>query len=483
MDRVANTHESAARVLKCFYANARSIISQEKRMELELYVEMEKPDIIGITESWARDDMGDSELALDGYVMFRRDREKQNSRGGGVLLYVKSDIMAVERQDIKNEKFKESVWCEIKSVARKMLIGVCYRPPASDEETDSGLFELIGKASKETAIIMGDFNFHVDWENMTGQNNKDNKFIDFINGAFLQQHVSEPTREVPGQAENILDLVISTEDNLVENILVGENFGTSDHKIIRWTVELEEHRAEEKNMKWYNYFKADFNLVRSKIKEKELKSKLKGLGVNESWNELVKCLTQVMVETIPKGTRMTKKRPWVTRKVQRTRRAKYKAWKKYNKFKKDNDPDDPDIQNKLNALRKAYVAKRNQSNQDNRKAVYDYESKLAKNAKNDCKSFYKYVRSRQKKKDRVGPLMNDKGIVITDDEEAAETLNKYFGSVFTQEDKDNIPEAVQMFMGGEEDRLYDVIITKEKVVKQLECLRTDKSPGNSSKVS
>jgi hypothetical protein len=62
-------------------------------------------------------------------------------------------------------------------------------------------------------------------------------------------------------------------------------------------------------MKYNNYFKADFNLVRNKLKEKQLKSKLKGLGVNESRNEPVKCLTQVMKETIPKGTRMTKKRP------------------------------------------------------------------------------------------------------------------------------------------------------------------------------
>jgi hypothetical protein len=50
----------------------------------------------------------------------------------------------------------------------------------------------------------------------------------------------------------------------------------------------------------FNYFKADFNLVRNKLR-KELKHKLKGLGVNESRNEPVKCLTQVMKETIPKG--------------------------------------------------------------------------------------------------------------------------------------------------------------------------------------
>ena len=33
-----------------------------------------KPNIIGITESWARNDITDAELGLEGYVMFRKDR-------------------------------------------------------------------------------------------------------------------------------------------------------------------------------------------------------------------------------------------------------------------------------------------------------------------------------------------------------------------------------------------------------------------------
>ena len=42
----------------------------------------------------------DSELALDGYRLFRKNRENQKAEGhlaGGVLLYVKSSLKAVER--------------------------------------------------------------------------------------------------------------------------------------------------------------------------------------------------------------------------------------------------------------------------------------------------------------------------------------------------------------------------------------------------
>ena len=64
--------------------NARSIIN--KKTELNIMVDDIKPHIIGITESWANNDITDAELGLEGYVMFRKDR--MGRRGGGVLLFI-----------------------------------------------------------------------------------------------------------------------------------------------------------------------------------------------------------------------------------------------------------------------------------------------------------------------------------------------------------------------------------------------------------
>ena len=55
-----------------------------------------KPHIIGITESWANNDITNAELGLEGYVMLRKDRTGR--RGGGVLLYIKDTIPAYEVQ-------------------------------------------------------------------------------------------------------------------------------------------------------------------------------------------------------------------------------------------------------------------------------------------------------------------------------------------------------------------------------------------------
>ena len=68
--------------IKCLCLNAMSILNKKK--ELYIMVDEIKPHIIGITESWANNDITDTELGLEGYVMFRKDRIGR--RGGGVLV-------------------------------------------------------------------------------------------------------------------------------------------------------------------------------------------------------------------------------------------------------------------------------------------------------------------------------------------------------------------------------------------------------------
>ena len=84
------------------------------------------------------------------------------------------------------------------------------------------MYKLLEMASKETALIMGDFNYHIDWENSEGEREQDRLFIDFIEASFMQQHAMEPTR-----GDNILDLEITSDVNMIENVSVGEHFNTS----------------------------------------------------------------------------------------------------------------------------------------------------------------------------------------------------------------------------------------------------------------
>ena len=91
---------------KCICLNARSIVN--KKNELNIMVEDIDPHIIGITESWANEDITDAELGLTGYVMFRRDRIGR--RGGGFILYVKESIQAYEIKLEREADCDEAVW-------------------------------------------------------------------------------------------------------------------------------------------------------------------------------------------------------------------------------------------------------------------------------------------------------------------------------------------------------------------------------------
>ena len=69
-----------------------------------------KPNIIGITESWANNDITYAELGLEGYAMFRKYR--MGRRGGGVLLYIKETIPAYEVQLEEEADCNEVIWCK-----------------------------------------------------------------------------------------------------------------------------------------------------------------------------------------------------------------------------------------------------------------------------------------------------------------------------------------------------------------------------------
>ena len=79
-------------------------------------------DLVAIMETWW-DRSHDWSAAIDGYKLFRKDR--QGRRGGGVALYVKECFEVTELMTGDNEV--ESLWVKIRGRADKadILVGVC----------------------------------------------------------------------------------------------------------------------------------------------------------------------------------------------------------------------------------------------------------------------------------------------------------------------------------------------------------------------
>src|SRR6218665_2570628 len=140
-----------------------------------------------------------------------RTKDQRDMGQEGCCYMSRAVFNAVERWDMCNETFREGVWCEIQLKKSKMLVGVCYRVSDATEESDHGMYKLLERANKETSLIMGGFHYHVYWENSEGEKEHDRIFLDFIETSFMQQHVMEPTR-----GKNILDLVITSDENMIE---------------------------------------------------------------------------------------------------------------------------------------------------------------------------------------------------------------------------------------------------------------------------
>jgi hypothetical protein len=102
---------------------------------------------------------------------------------------------------------------------------------------------------------------------------------------------------------------------------------------------------------------------------------------------------------------------------------------------------------------------------------------LAKNIKEDCKSFFAYVNSKKRSSNSIGPLKNTHGEVLNDSKEKAALLNSYFASVFTKENYVCVPEPIRVFKGPQSECLSSLFIEENVVWEKLTKLNVNKSQG------
>jgi hypothetical protein len=70
-------------------------------------------------------------------------------------------------------------------------------------------------------LVMADFNFPgINWDTYDSDGDRES-FRDLIMDSFMVQHVHEPTRE-----QNILELVIKSQDVTTDKLLIQDYLGT-----------------------------------------------------------------------------------------------------------------------------------------------------------------------------------------------------------------------------------------------------------------
>ena len=442
--------------IRCLYMNARSLVS--KKDELLVLIDIYKPQIIGVTESWGTTDINDSEFCITGYNLFRKDRPTVN-KGGGVLLYVSNELEAVEWNP--QSQFPEQVWCKLKvRTGDELLVGVCYRSTNKEifaDTSEKQLIELIQELHGKHIMLMGDFNYpDIDWSTLQSHTSSGQTFLDSIEDCFLTQHVTEPTR-----GDSRLDLVFTNEPNMIDKVEVLGKLGNSDHNMLFWSAEVRASTLlNSKHIRDYN--RGNYEAMRSELQATKWEEVLRG-NTCEAWSTFKKRLQDLIDTYIPyKKIQVNKRRKalWITQKALRLVKKKCKAYSKYK-----------------NTRHPAYMKAARAAHEAVRAAKKKFESKLASNIKNDTKSFYAYVNSRSKARAKVGPLVAGSGQIISDSIDMAEQLNNYFTSVFTREDSTDMPTVINVTNSTSNAYIADITVTPAQVRKKLERLRSDKAAG------
>ena len=89
---------------------------------------------------------------------------------------------------------------------------------------------------------MGDFNHgHIQWKSLESTGGEDQQFLFFNSG-----ELPYSARARTNRGENVLDIVLSSQKELVDNVKIHEPLGKSDHNQIHFDINV---KSESKNKK------------------------------------------------------------------------------------------------------------------------------------------------------------------------------------------------------------------------------------------
>jgi len=466
--------------LKIWYTNA-DVLTREKINELisRINGEQKPPDVIAVTEIKPKNftrELSDLDYQINGYTLeYQNLRSRDSTRG--IALFIRHQLcykIVNEVELTADGKFcapKEILAAKINvkdKVNEAFQLVVLYRSPNSSEAENKSIeefFQSIGKKHRERIVVMGDFNRKgIDWHEVTASCDNDMAFIESVRDSYMTQHIKSPTRGRGSDEPSTLDLLFTTESDVIEEIEIDSPLGKSDHSMIKATLLCQPTVCPEKIAP--NYAKANLKKMK-KMLSVNWEKKLAGCkDVDMLWEEFEIAFKAAEKECVPRKIVRTTKRKtthYFDRKTLYHRKRKYRLWQRF-------------LETKDVKVYKEYCRVRNQVRRLTRKAVKQREKKIASLVKENSKVFWKYISRKTKMQSRIPDLYNseNESSKTKSETEKAEVLGKFFSSVFIKEpdwiwDLPPHQNTNGAPLGAE--------ITKEDIRTRLEGLNPNKSPG------
>ena len=207
----------------------------------------------------------DNRLNINGYAMKRCDHPSDNPRGG-VCVYHKESLPLKLMPELT--ALTETLIMEVKIGSKKCFLTAIYRSPATENNTAEEIncfisklqytIENISKLNPYVSIIIGDLNAkNTRWWGEV--NDKSGMLLyDLFDNLNLIQVIDQPTHFRPGCNPSCIDLITTSEPNLIlESGVLPTLVDTCHHQITFAKIDFNvNHAPPYKRMIW-NYDLAD----------------------------------------------------------------------------------------------------------------------------------------------------------------------------------------------------------------------------------
>ena len=420
---------------KITHLNVRSIlkkIDQLRTLLLGLNL-----DVITFSETWLGPHVHSGLLNLDGFQLFRADRQTgrgKKKRGGGLITYVRgahsSSCEQLCNLDISSVDM-EAQWILIhRPHCKNVIICNLYRPPNGNLKTAMSYLETCLSTinlDKADTFLLGDMN--VDFQNKLAADFKKINF--FIQSNSLTQHVNTTTRNTE-KTNTLLDVVISNSRFISHSGTL--NHFISDHQPIFVVHKKGRDKRESVKFKGRSYRNFDEQLFRDRLLHSiNWEDYYKIDQPDRAWEFILGHINKLLDELCPIRTFFIKNyRPdWMTDElIEQIKDRDYF----YKKAKASGDKDAWNIAKYL----------RNITNSNIRQAKRDFILNELTENEDNSKKFWKVIRKviPSKQTARQNVMLRDNGRKV-DKHLVADFINDFFINVGKIDRPNVLPAASQ----------------------------------------
>ena len=461
-------------MLHVVYTNIDQFIN--KRDDLCMMIAGKEPDIILLTEVIPKaqtNPLTTTTLSLPNYNMYLNfDPGSLNlGRSGcrGICIFVRSKWPATEVV-FPSCPFREHLWISIPlQGSDQLLVGCIYRSPsASPNPSTENLVELLKTVTHRSyshILVAGDINIpQIDWTasfSYAPDGHHSHKFIEGIQECGLTQHVTRATRYRKGERPSTLDIILTNEEGLVQNLDYLPPIGNSDHIVLEFDLVCYAQMGKSHKVR-LNFSKGKFQLLNDLIEQTSWAAVEDPWDPHQCYEAFKVILGDLVSSCIPRACQKRNRHNiYINKEAIRLKRKKRKLWGEY-------------IHTDDEICYARYVRCKNDLRGLTRTLRKDFEQRLVANIKDNPKGFWCYARSRMKCKTGVENLRTESGGLTQRDCEKAEVLNTFFRSVCSREDDQEVISSANAYAGH---IVCDVDITPSLVKAKLSTLRCSSAAG------